>query len=135
MNSKQKWIVYGVTGAMGIGVLAGGAAAAASAMDLRTTDGTTVPGGVITGRDAGVLDRGNVQMRVTDSSVTVVSALSPTPVAVDPAPASAPSAASVASAASAPAPAPVAPPADSPVSAPSPVSAASPASVASAGSD
>ncbi len=120
MNSKQKWIVYGVTGAMGIGVLAGGAAAAASAMDLRTTDGTTVPGGVITGRDAGVLDRGNVQMRVTDSSVTVVSAPSPTPVAVDPSP----SPASVASAPSAP----------SPASAPSPMSAASPASVASVGS-
>lgn len=129
MNSKQKWIVYGVTGAMGISVLAGGAAAAASAMDLRTTDGAPVPGGVITGRDAGVLDRGNVQMRVTDSSVTVVSAPSPTPVAVDPSA----SPVSVASAPSAPAPiAPApAPPADSPASAPSPVSAVS---VASAGS-
>jgi hypothetical protein len=130
MNSKQKWIVYGVTGAMGIGVIAGGAAAAASAMELRTTDGTTVPGGVITGRDAGVLDRGNVQMRVTDSSVTVVSAPSATPVEVD----VSSSAASVASAPSAPAPAPVAPPADSPASALSPMSAASPASAASVGS-
>lgn len=120
MNSKQKWIVYGVTGAMGISVLAGGAAAAASAMDLRTTDGATVPGGVITGRDAGVLDRGNVQMRVTDSSVTVVSAPSPTPVAVDPSP-------SPVSVASAPSP-------QTPASAPSVASPVSAASVASAGS-
>ena len=83
MNTKQKWIAYGLTGVVGIGVIAGGAAATASAMDLRTTDGTTVPGGAITGREGGMLERGNVQLRVTDSSVTVVSAPSPTPVVVD----------------------------------------------------
>jgi hypothetical protein len=131
MNTKQKWIAYGLTGVVGIGVIAGGAAATASAMDLRTTDGTIVPGGAITGRDGGMLERGNVQLRVTDSSVTVVSAPSPTPVAVD-------SIASVASAPAPVAPAPVAPapaPADSPASAPSAASPVSAASVGSAGSN
>jgi hypothetical protein len=153
MNTRQKWIAYGLTGAVGIGILAGAATAAANAMDLRTTEGTTMPGGVITGGEGGVLDLSTVQRGLADSSITVVSAPSPTPVPVDFTP-------SVASVASAPAPeapapppapappapappapaapAPVAPPADSPASAPSayaPASAVSASSVGSAGSD
>lgn len=109
---KKKWIAYGVTGAVGIGVLAGGAVAAASSMDLRTTDGTVVPGGAITER-TGVLDRDTVQLRETNTSVSVVSA---------------PSVQSVASAPSAQSPnSPVSPPsADSPNSPASPPSAQSP---------
>jgi hypothetical protein len=153
MNTRQKWIAYGLTGAVGIGILAGAATAAANAMDLRTTEGTTMPGGVITGGEGRVLDLSTVQRGLADSSITVVSAPSPTPVPVDFTP-------SVASVASAPAPeapapppapappapappapaapAPVAPPADSPASAPSayaPASAVSASSVGSAGSD
>lgn len=148
--NKKKWVAYGLTGAIGLAVIAGGAAAVASTMDLRTSGGETVPGGAINGRE-GVLDRDQVNLRVTDSSVTVVSALSPTVVSA-PSARSAPSPVSVASAPTPPpAPAPAlapAPPAplvyDSPASAPSPMSApspvsapsaASPASVASAWSD
>lgn len=109
---KKKWITYGLTGALGIGILAGGAAAAANSMDLRTTDGNVVPGGAITEKK-GVLDRDTVQLRETDSSVSVISAPSVQ------SPASAPSA-------------------QSPASVPSPQSAQSPdspASVPSADSD
>lgn len=130
--NKKKWIAYGVTGAIGLAVIAGGAAAAASSMDLRTSDGDVVPGGAITGKDGNVLDRDSVKLKVTDTSATVVSNLS-TPSATD-------SAVSVASAPavsapSAPAPAPQVDSIDSPASAWSAPEAVSPASVASAGSN
>src|SRR5690606_3309868 len=89
MNVK-KWIAYGATGAVGLGVIAGGAAAAASTMDLRTQDGAVVPGGAITER-ASVLDGKKVQLRQTDSAVTVVSAPSPRSVASGPSAVSRPS--------------------------------------------
>ncbi|RZI80226.1 MAG: hypothetical protein EOO67_19650, partial [Microbacterium sp.] len=82
---KKKWIAYSVTGAVGLGLVAGGATAMASAMDLRTTDGTVVPGGAITGKNGSVLDR-PVTLNVSDTSVTVVSAATPAEVtAVTPA--------------------------------------------------
>lgn len=78
--NKTRWVAYGVTGVVGLGALAGGAAAAASTMELRTTGGTIVPGGAITDGHGDVIDRGAVSLRVTDSSVTVISAPSPTAV-------------------------------------------------------
>lgn len=102
MNVK-KWIAYGATGAVGLGVIAGGAVAAASTMDLRTQDGTVVPGGAITER-ASVLDGDKVQLRQTDSAVTVVSAPSPRSVASGPSAVSRPSAPSPVSKPSAPSP-------------------------------
>jgi hypothetical protein len=74
---KKKWIAYGVTGALGLGLVAGGATAAAAAMDLRTTDGAVVPGGAITGKNGSVLDKPTVSLSVSDTSVTVVSAATP----------------------------------------------------------
>lgn len=138
MDTKKKWITFGAIGVVGLGILAGGAAATAASMDLRSTDGTVLPGGAITGRESGVLDRSGVQMNVTDTSVSVVSVASVVT------PPSVPTAASVASPitpppAPAPAPAPAqpapAPVYDSPASIPSAASAASVASVASAGSN
>lgn len=138
MNVK-KWIAYGATGALGLGVIAGGAAAAASTMDLRTQDGAVVPGGAITER-ASVLDGKKVQLRQTDSAVTVVSAPSPRSVDSGPSTVSQPSPQSPVSKPSAPS---ASTPAstDSPVSKPSapsantPASTDSPASAPSAGSN
>src|SRR5690606_36544676 len=70
--NKKKWIFTGVAGVVGLGIVAGGAAATASTMNLQTTDGTAIPGGAITQR-AGVLDVPTVNLRETTSSVTVVS--------------------------------------------------------------
>jgi len=132
MNSK-KWIFTGVAGVVGLGIVAGGAAATASTMNLQTTDGTVIPGGAINER-ASVLDGKTVQLRQTNSAVTVVSA--PSAANVDstasvPSPATAPSPAPTP--ASAPSPAPS--PASAPSPAPSPVSAPTAASVASAPSN
>ncbi|WP_460784561.1 hypothetical protein [Microbacterium tumbae] len=127
--STKKWIAYGVTGLVGLGVVAGGAAATASTMDLHTTEGTVVPGGAVTNR-GNVLDTATVQLQQTNSSVTVVTAPSaatvPTPAtAVTPQTAPSPTTA----------PSPKTPP--SPATPPSPVtppSAASPTTPASAAS-
>lgn len=127
--NKKKWIFTGVAGIVGLGVVAGGAAATASTMDLKTTDGTVIPGGAITER-SGVLDANTVQLRQTNSSVTVVSA--PSAANVDTT-VSAPDPATAATAASAPSPAPS--PASAPSPAPSPASAPSAASVGSAASN
>lgn len=126
MNVK-KWVTYGVTGVVGLGIIAGGAAAAASAMDLRTEDGNVVPGGAITERSS-MLDDKKVQLRETDSSVTVVSAPSPRSVISSPSTVSKPSAPSPMSANS-PISKPSAPSPQSPLSKPSAPSANSPASV------
>ena len=133
--NKKKWIFTGVAGVVGLGIVAGGAAATASTMNLQTTNGTVIPDGAITER-AGVLDSKTVQLRQTNSAVTVVSA--PSAANVDTtasAPSPAPSAASAPTAASAPSPAPSPASAPSAASAPSPASAPSAASVASAASD
>lgn len=138
MSEKKKWLAYGVAGALGLTLVGGAAAATAANMDLRTGSGSVVPGGPVVGPSGGVLDRDGVQMRVTDTSASVIS--SPSPVA----PSAAPSVASPVSVVSAPspvappapAPAPVAPaPAPAPVPADSPASAPSAASVASAWSN
>lgn len=83
MSKKTTWVAYGVTGVIGLGVLAGAATAAASAMDLRSADGTTIPGGQLTGKNGSLLERPTVQLRVDGQSVTVVSAPSPTPIGAD----------------------------------------------------
>jgi hypothetical protein len=127
---RKKWITYGVAGAVGLTIVGGAAAATAAGMSLRTTDGTVVPGGPLVGQNNGVLDRPGLQLRVTDTSASVVSSPSPTAspspsisVASPTTPASPASAVSVVSAATPvppPAPAPKPPaPADSPASAPS----------------
>lgn len=143
MLNKKKWITYGVAGAVGLTLVGGAAAATAASMDLRTGSGAVVPGGPVVGSSGNVLDRDGLQLRVTDTSVSVVSSPSPTasPTASAPSVASAPSTAapvSVVSAPSAvaPAPAPPAPAPAAPAPAPAPAdSPASPASVASASSD
>ncbi len=143
---SKKWMTYGTIGAVGLVVLGGGAAAVASTMDLRSADGTVLPGGSIDDR-GGVLDRSGLQLRVTDTSVSVVTSPSTSAVASVasvPDPVSAASAVSAVSAPSvvappapaAPAPAPPAP-APAPVydSPASPASPASPVSAVSAGSN
>ncbi|MFB8388392.1 hypothetical protein ACFC3F_14740 [Microbacterium sp. NPDC055910] len=132
MNKKKKWITYGVAGALGLSLVGGAAAATAANMDLRTGDGSVVPGGPVVGSSGDVLDRDTVKMRATDTSASVISTPS-----VNSAP-SRPSPVSVVSAPSPVAPAPAPAPVDSPpspASVPSPDSPPSPASVASAGSD
>ncbi len=140
---KKKWVTFGVAGAIGLTIVGGAAAATAANMNLQGDDGSVIPGGPVVGNDNGVLDRGGVQMRVTDTSASVVSAptstsasvvsiASPVTPVAPPSPISAVSAPTpVAPPAPAPAPAPPAPAPDSPAS---PVSAASVGSVASAGS-
>ncbi|GAA1916427.1 hypothetical protein GCM10009775_06110 [Microbacterium aoyamense] len=146
MLNKKKWITYGVAGAVGLTLVGGAAAATAANMDLRTGSGSVVPGGPVVGSGGDVLDRGGLQLRVTDTSASVISSPSPTapPVASaasvasvasapsQPSVVSAPSPVAPAPAPAAPAPAP-APPAPAPVD--SPASPASAASVASAWSD
>jgi cell division septation protein DedD len=47
--NKKKWITYGVTGIVGLGLIAGGAAAAAQSMDLRTIDDQRISNGTLDG--------------------------------------------------------------------------------------
>lgn len=47
---NKRWIAYGVTGVLGLGVIAGGATVAANGMELRTQTGEVLPGGSITDR-------------------------------------------------------------------------------------
>ncbi|UOQ55736.1 hypothetical protein MUN78_08385 [Leucobacter allii] len=127
MKTQKKWIVYGATGAVGLALFASSAAVAAHAMDLRTSSGAVVPGGVLGGSETApasadrtpgastgkpTVDRVDpaapAATIATPTSAatpaTVVSA--PSPAAADPVPqpappvASAPSVASVASAVS-----------------------------------
>lgn len=119
----RKWIAYGATGLLGLGVFAGTATLAANAMELRTDDGAVLQEGAIT-HSGKQLRTAHIDTTGDTPSLSIVSAASPTTAGT---PASAATPASVASAVSAPAPAPA-----SPVSAASP---ASPASAASAGSD
>ena len=140
---KKKWVTFGVAGAIGLTIVGGAAAATAANMNLQSTNGSVIPGGPVVGPNNGVLDRGGVQMRVTNTSATVVSAptstsssvvsiASPvTPVAPSPL-----SAVSAPTPVAPPAPAPAPPaPAPAPPAPDSPASAASVGSVASAGSN
>lgn len=129
---NKKWIAYSVTGVVGVGLLAGGASAVASSMDLRTGDGQTIPGGPLVGStesSPAVIESPKVTLSVTDTSVTVVSTVTPTPSPLTPVtpatPVSPVTPATPASPATPPSPA-------SPVSKVSPVS---PVSVASAASN
>lgn len=108
----NRWVKYGVSGALGLGVLAGAATMAASAMELRTDDGTVLDGG---GVDANTLTP-KVHVTATPGPHSSTPATSPTP--------------SVASAATAPTP--PAPPVQ--VEQPSPIYVDSPVSVVSAAS-
>ncbi|MFV0373784.1 hypothetical protein [Microbacterium sp.] len=74
---SRTWIAYSVTGAIGLGIVAGGAAAAAAAMDLRTADDQVLPGGAISGPQGDVLEQPTVQLRVTGSAVELVTAATP----------------------------------------------------------
>ncbi|WP_344683639.1 hypothetical protein, partial [Microbacterium terrae] len=125
MAAKKKWITYGVAGALGLTLVGGAAAATAATMNLQTADGV-VPGGPLIGPGKDVLDRTSLQLRVTDTSASIVTAPSaaPSPTASVPSATSAPAA----SAASAPAQG-SAPSIASPVT---PVSPASPVSAVSA---
>lgn len=131
MNSKKKWITFGLTGVFGLTELAGGAAATAATMDLRANDGTEVSG-VDVPKGKTVLDDKGVALRVSDDGVASVVTAAST--------ASTNSAASVASvtavsAADASIASPVsqasAPSADTPASVPSPASVPTPQSPAS----
>lgn len=136
MAQKKKWLTYGIAGAMGLTLVGGAAAATAASMNLQSTDGATVPGGAIVGPGGSVLDRTGVQMSVTDTSATVVSATSPTPSPTSvPSPASPAAPSSTVSVVSAPTPVPPPAPAPAPAApAPAPAPADSPASAPSAGS-
>ncbi|WP_404434435.1 hypothetical protein LG299_07405 [Microbacterium lacus] len=135
---KKKWVTFGVAGAVGLTIVGGAAAATAANMNLQGNDGSVVPGGPVVGTNNGVLDRGGVQMRVTDTSASVVSAPTSTSasgisIASPVTPASPTSSLSVVSASTPVAPPAPAPPAPAPAP-DSPASAASIGSVASAGS-
>lgn len=131
MNSKKKWIIFGLTGAVGLSVIAGGAAATAASMELRTDDGTEIPG-VDVPKGKTVLDDKGVTLRVSDdgaASVVTADSIASTasaPTAASAAAVSAPTAASVADVS---APSVVTP--DSPASVPSPASVDTPQSPAS----
>ena len=66
-HMSRKWIAYGVTGALGVAVLGGGAVAAANALDLRTASGDVIADGAITGADgaapAGTSRSGAIALR------------------------------------------------------------------------
>ena len=47
--NRKKWITYGVTGIVGLGLIAGGAAAVAQSMDLRTIDDQRISNGTLDG--------------------------------------------------------------------------------------
>lgn len=128
-STKKKWILYGATGVVGLSLLAGGAVAAANAMDFRTQTGQVESGGTLTGLDSAVsnADATKVTANTTASTPSAVSAATAVSAV------SVQSAASKASAVSAASPASKASP-PSAVSAPSPVSVNSPASAASAAS-
>ncbi|MGO1770562.1 MAG: hypothetical protein ACTHZX_11465 [Microbacterium sp.] len=68
---SRKWIAYGVTGALGVAVLSGGAVAMASAMDLRTASGDVLENGVITGesttKPAQDIDSGSIAVTAPES--------------------------------------------------------------------
>lgn len=124
----KKWITYGVAGALGLGIVAGGAVAAAQALDLRTSSGVPIDGErALTARDGGALAAPTFW---NGTSVTVASPASPdvTSAASVHTPASATSAESAPVSVGGTAPAPGV---DSVASAPSPVSVASPASAPS----
>lgn len=112
---NKRWIAYGVTGVVGLGVIAGGATVAASGMELHTETGQVLPGGSITSRagagtpHADVPEKGSAasdsraDARASTGSDTAPTAITPpTPVTPPSAPAqvSPISPASVASAAS-----------------------------------
>ncbi|MFC8680041.1 hypothetical protein ACFT30_00875 [Microbacterium ureisolvens] len=142
MMSKKKWIGFGVAGAVGLTLVGGAAAATAATMNLQTSDGTVIPGGALVGPQGKTIDPAGVTLRVTDTSASVVTAVSPAPSPAVPSPATAASPVSPVTAVSAatpvspppPAPAPAAP-APAPAPAPAADSPASAGSVASAWSD
>lgn len=117
---RKKWIAYGVGGVVGIGILAGGAVTAAQAMDLRSLDGQTIPGGSLTGKASLVSE--------TPGATTPAPAPSPSATHTGPSPVTPPTAAT-------PPTAPTPATSPSPVTPPSPVSPASPVSVTSAPSN
>lgn len=122
----KKWIAYGVTGIVGLGLIAGGATAAAAAMDLRDPEGTTLPGGQLTGTSTPTLDGSTpVTVDVTNDTAKVVTAVTPTPSPVTPPSATTP--------VTTPTPVTQATP-PSPLTPPSPVTPATPATPASAAS-
>lgn len=142
MITNKKWMVYGVAGAVGLSLVGGAAAATAASMNLNTTDGSVVPGGPVVGNSGkSVLGGDGVQLRVSDTSASVVTSASAAAPA-NPAPqGSTTSVVSAASAVPPPAPAPAppapapAPAAPAPAPAPAPDSGASGGSVGSAWSD
>ncbi|MGF3054271.1 hypothetical protein ACQUSY_09980 [Microbacterium sp. YY-03] len=129
--AAKKWVMYGVSGVLGLGVLAGAASLAASAMELHTNDGNVLDGG---GVDAGTIvtvdKNGSTQSPKPTPSVTPSPSVTPAPGAGTGGPAPAPPA----PAPPAPAPAPPAPAPAPPAPAPVPVDPASPISVPSADS-
>lgn len=124
----KKWVMYGVSGVLGLSVLAGAASITASAMELHTNDGNVLEGGGVDAGTIGAVDKKDDRARPTASpqptaSPTVAPTRAPAPgqsaddpvqAPADPAP---------------PAPAPV------PVDPASPISVASAESVASAASN
>lgn len=140
---KKKWIAYGVTGVVGVSVLAGGAVATAASMDLRTAVGDESLPALSTTQAEGVTGAFDttktVALRTSEAgtSASIVTNVSPdsaptpnSPVSPQsaPTPDSPPSPVSVPSPATPPSPA-------SPASPPSANSPDSPASIDSADSD
>lgn len=115
MQKKNKWIMYGATGVIGFGLLAGGAATVANAMELETSS-STVAGGIISGKE--VTAQPKATSTNEDGKVTVVSIPSADSIDSTPSINSAPSTPSPNSVISTPSVQSV----DSPNSAPSPVS-------------
>ena len=70
MQKKNKWIMYGATGVIGFGLLAGGASTVANAMELQTSS-ASIPGGVISGNEVAASPAANKAN--SDENLTVVS--------------------------------------------------------------
>lgn len=65
--AAKKWVMYGVSGALGLGVLAGAATLTASAMELHTNDGNVLDGGGVDAGTIGGVDKVGEGPQVTPS--------------------------------------------------------------------
>lgn len=65
--AAKKWVMYGVSGALGLGVLAGAATLTASAMELHTNGGNVLDGGGVDAGTIGGADKVGDRPQVTPS--------------------------------------------------------------------
>ncbi|GAA2534945.1 hypothetical protein GCM10009860_14110 [Microbacterium mitrae] len=74
--ATKKWVLYGVSGALGVGLIAGAATLTAAAMELHTNDGNVLDGG---GVDAGTIGLVGSNGSTPSPSATPSPSVSPSP--------------------------------------------------------